>query len=738
MSILFFKLIDFFCKYDKIEVTYDLRKVIPMLKNSKWISYPTDPIYRAVTLRKCFKAESIKRAVLKITSLGCYYATINNERVGDFVLAPGCTSRKRVQVQTYDVTHMLMDVNTIEVTLGKGWFKGRINWRTGDEKPDWYEALKCELEITLANGSREYIYSDKTWESTLSKITFADIYDGEHYDATVVEEFVPCKEFEYGEITLVKQQGEKICEQEIIKPHRIFKTPKGETVIDFNQNLTGYFEINVSAKAGDIVSLSVAEVLDKDGNFYTENYRSAKSEFIYTCKDGENTYKPRLTFYGFRYLRVNSFPGEITEDNIKAIVVHSDIKRTGYLNSSSPLLNKLFSNIIWGQKGNFLDIPTDCPQRDERMGWTGDAQVFVKTASYNFDVNKFFEKWLEDMRLDQNPNGSIPFIIPQYWSDSGASAAWADAVTICPYQIYLTYANKDILKKMYPSMKRYVDHIGTITTEKDLWMGCWHFGDWLGLDAPAGSYEGSSSKDFIATAYYYYSASITAKTARVLGKPSLRYESLAKRILEKAKITFTEYKTQTECVLALYFGLTDRKKAVAKQLADMIKANGKRLQTGFVGTPYLLHALSENGYTELAYDLLLQENYPSWLYSVKQGATTIWEHWDGVNDKGEFWSKDMNSFNHYAYGSVADWVYGVACGIKTVEDKPGFEEVVIAPVPTKRLSHLSARIETRHGTVCSAWYKEGATFRYEITTPVKATVIIEGKTYNLEKGSYVF
>ena len=709
-----------------------------MLNSSKWISYPQSTDFHAPVLRRSFSIKDIKKATLKITALGCYYATLNNRRIGDFILAPGCTSRKRVQMQTYDVTELIENENTIEITLSRGWFKGRINSRNNEEKPDWYEAVRCELELVSKSGERQLIVSDESWEASLSPVTFTDIYDGEHYDATYKTKFIPCKVFDYEGVKIVNQQGEYIKEQDVISPHRIFKTPKGETVIDFNQNITGYFEIKLNAKAGDKVSFSVAEVLDKEGNFYTENYRSAKSEFEYICKDGENVYKPLLTFYGFRYIRVNAFPCEITEDNIKAIAVHSDIKRTGYLNSSSPLLNKLFSNIFWGQKGNFLDIPTDCPQRDERMGWTGDAQVFVRTASYNYNVNKFFEKWLEDMRLDQNPNGSIPFIIPQYWSDSGASAAWADAVTICPYQIYLTYANKRILEKMYPSMCKYIKHIGTITKTEYLWDGCWHFGDWLGLDAPAGSYEGSSNKDFIASVYYYYSTTITAKVGKILGKDYKKYEDLSCKILKKIKEVFKEYKTQTECVLALYFNVTDNKPRVARQLAKMIKENGNRLQTGFVGTPYLLHALSENGYVELAYDLLLQEKFPSWLYSVLQGATTIWEHWDGVNDKGEFWSRDMNSFNHYAYGSVADWVYGVACGIKTVEDKPGFEEIIIEPHPTKKLSHLSARIDTVNGTVASAWYREGNAFRYEITVPTKATVIIEGKTYTLEKGSYIF
>ena len=712
-----------------------------MLNLAKPIGFPGDTGFHSPVFRKKFTLPdenvNVAKATLYITSLGSYYATINQKRVGDFVLAPGATSINRVQYQAYDVTNMLSVENTIEITLTKGWYSGRLNTRNRDENGVKYEALLCNLVVQYDSDVLFIYPSNETWECALSQVTFSDIYDGEHFDATYVPKFGPVKLMDFPP-KIVPQQGEIIKEQETILAHRIFKTPKGETVIDFNQNLTGYFELFANAKAGDKISFSFAEVLDKDGNFYTENYRSAKSEFIYTCKDGENVYKPRLTFYGFRYIRVNSFPGELTLDSVKAIVVHSDMKRTGYLNSSSPLLNKLFSNIIWGQKGNFLDIPTDCPQRDERMGWTGDAQVFVRTASYNFNVNKFFEKWLEDMSYDQNPNGSIPFIIPQYWSYSGATAAWSDAVTVCPYQIYLTYANKSILKKMYPCMQKYVAHIGEITKTKYLWDGCWHFGDWLGLDAPAGSYEGSSNKDFIASVFYYYSTTLTAKVAKIIGKSPKRYEELSKNILNKIKERFKEYKTQTECVLALYFNVTDNKRAVAKQLAKMIKDNGTRLQTGFVGTPYLLHALSRNGYTELAYDLLLQEEFPSWLYSVKQGATTVWEHWDGMNDKGEFWSKDMNSFNHYAYGSVADWVYGEGCGIKTVEEKPGFEEIIIEPKPTKKLNHLSAKIETVNGTVASAWYKEGKAFRYEIEIPTKATVIIEGKTYNLTKGKYVF
>lgn len=710
-----------------------------MLNNSKWISYPEMQGNACPVFRRAINTKSnLKSATLKLSALGCYYATIDDVRVGDFILAPGFTSRFRSQVQEYDVTSMLKEKSELRVTLSQGWFKGRPNWRVNTDMSDIYPSIIAELELCYKDGSCEYIYTDESWECSLSKITMADIYDGEHYDSNFKECFLPVRVNDYSHDRLCKQQGPFVCEQERIMPHKIFKTPSGEVVIDFNQNLTGYFEIKLNAQRGDRVSLSVAEVLDKDGNFYTENYRSAKCEFVYTCQDGYQTYKPKLTFYGFRYIRVNEFPCDITPENICAIVVHSDMKRTGYLNSSSPLLNKLFSNIIWGQKGNFLDVPTDCPQRDERMGWTGDAQVFVKTASYNYDVEKFFEKWLTDLRIDQGKDGYVPSVVPQVWSDDWSGCGWGDASTICPWQIYLTYGNKDILKKQYKSMCGYLNYIATHSHDKYLWTGCDHFADWLGLDAPAGSYKGSSNQDFLASAYYYYSCGIVCKAGKVLGKNVSKYEKLRENILKAIRKAFPEYVTQTECVIALHFDIAENKCATAKKLANMIKENGTKLKTGFLGTPYLLHALSDNGYTELAYSLLLQEEFPSWLYSVKQGATTIWEHWDGINDKGEFWSKDMNSFNHYAYGSVADWVYGVGCGIKAVEEKPGFEEIIIAPKPTKKLKHLSAKIETRRGLVSSAWYLEGNTFRYEITTPVKSTIIIDGVSYQVDKGSYVF
>ena len=402
-----------------------------------------------------------------------------------------------------------------------------------------------------------------------------------------------------------------------------------------------------------------------------------------------------------------------------------------------PLLNKLFENVIWGQKSNFLDVPTDCPQRDERLGWTGDAQVFIRTACLNFDAERFFTKWLADLAADQREDGAVGHVIPNVLHQSG-SAAWDDAATICPWAVYLAYGDPNILRAQFASMKKWVDYITAHTTTRDLWTGGEHYGDWLGLDAPSGSYKGSSREDLIASAFYAHSTALVIKAGRVLGQDISAYEALYERIVRAFRQAYPVYQTQTECTLAIYFALAEDTQKAADQLAQMIRSCGTKLQTGFVGTPYLLHALSAHGYTELAYDLLLRREYPSWLYPVTKGATTIWEHWDGQMENGDFWSSDMNSFNHYAYGAVADWVYTVAAGIQTVEEKPGYAAVRIAPQPDKRLDWLEASVETRHGLVRSRWEKQRDMWRYEIETPVEAEVVIDGRKTFCRPGRYIF
>ena len=720
-----------------------------MITNSNWICPPVDMGEVCPIFSKDIKvSKPIKKAELSVSATGVYEAQINNKRVGDFILAPGLTSYKsRLQYQTYDVTDMLENESTLSIVLGKGWYRGRIS--ANDKAINETDgAVIAELVITYTDGSAESVITDNSWSVSASRILFSDIYDGEIYDASaeIKELGNAVINNSISKSTLIPQEGECVKEQEKIKPVRMFTTPKGERVIDFGQNIAGYVSIDLTANKGDKIVLSHAEVLDSDGNFYNENYRSAKAQLEYICRGGHQVYKPHFTYFGFQYIRLDEFPKNISLDNFTAIAIYSDMKRTGYVETGSEKVNKLFENTLWSQRDNFIDIPTDCPQRDERMGWLGDAQVFAKTASYNYNTKKFFSKWLGDLRTEQRENGSVPDTVPNFWLLSRSSTAWGDAMTVIPWQMYLMYGDKKDLEVNFDAMKRWVDFMTNDSLDKCLWtcaddsdkMWRKHYGDWLALDAPSGSYRGITPDNFIASAFYAYSTEILIKAGKVIGRDMSEYEELHRNIVSTFKKTFTECSTQTECVLALYFNLIDDKAKIAKQLNNMIISNGNKLKTGFVGTPYLLYALSENGYTETAYSLLLQEEYPSWLYEVNHGATTVWEHWDGIRDDGTFWSTDMNSYNHYAYGSVVDWLYSAAGGIKPVEEKAGFKEVVIAPVPDKRLGSINVSLDTEYGTIKSAWHYEGDKVCYEITTSVKATIIINGEKHLVVSGTYYF
>lgn len=714
------------------------------IQHSQWIQMQGSGAETVPLFRKEFACPApIEKAELEITAAGVYEATLNGQRVGDFILAPGWTEYDaRIQVQTYDVTSLLKETNQLDVVVGRGWFRHRYpEWTRAHSHREHLRAMMiASLHIVYADGQHVFLRTDETWAAAQSNLLMSSIYDGETVDARLVPtDFTPAEVVDYPVDVLIPQEGCDVMEQETVFPCRSFHTPKGEWVIDFGQNLTGYMAFSVEAHAGERLVFSTAEVLDKDGNFYNENYRTARSMLEYTCREGQQTYKPRLTFFGFRYLRVDEAPASFDPNCVKAIVLHSELTRTGWLSTDDPLLDQLFQNIFWGQKGNFLDIPTDCPQRDERMGWTGDAQVFIRTASYNYDVRRFFRKWLHDLALAQEADGWIPEVVPcmVVRKKRPGSAAWCDAVTICPWQLYWTYGDVAFLDDQFESMKKWVDFITASTTTPDLWTGGVHYDDWLGLDDPAGSYRGATSSDLIASAFYAHSTELLVRSGKILGHDMSAYEQLHARIVAAFQKTYgDQLVTQTGKVLAIHFHLTDKPQEVADALAQQIQDCGTMLQTGFVGTAYVMHALSEYGHTDLAYSLLLRKEYPSWLFSVRQGATTVWEHWDGIHEDGTFWSSDMNSFNHYAYGAVADWVYGVACGIRPAE--PGFGRAIIAPVPDARIGRLSAKINTVHGEISCAWRHTDGRVRYEITTCVDTEIHIEGKVYHVGKGRYVF
>lgn len=715
---------------------------------AKWIKPAVSYGDICPVFRKEFHCpENVISAKLYITAMGVYEPSLNEQRVGQFILAPGWTAyQKRLQYQAYDLHVLPGQRNELTVIVGKGWYRGRIPGWIWPERQQMLDALPAGMTAILVmekqDGTTQTICSDEDWQTAQSQVRFSEIYDGETFDASYAPtEWTAAEVFQGPTETLIPQQGEEVREQERLRPARIFTTPAGETVVDFGQEITGYVQISLTAKAGEVVELSHAEVLDQDGNFYTTNYRSAKSKYLYYCKDGAQAYRPKLTFFGFRYIRIDQFPGGLehaSPENFTAIVVHSDMERTGYLRCSDPLLNRLFDNVVWGQKGNFVDVPTDCPQRDERLGWTGDAQVFIRTACLNYDAEKFFTKWLADLAAEQQEDGRVGHVIPNVLNNDTASAAWDDAAVICPWAVYLAYGDPKILAAQFDCMKKWVGYITSHTTTPYLWTGGKHYGDWLGLDAPAGSYRGSTREDFIASAFYANAAKLVVKAGRVLGEDVSKYSTLYEKIVAAFRSTYPVYRTQTECALAVYFALAPDCQAAADQLAQMVQECGTKLQTGFVGTPYLLHALSDYGYATLAYDLLLRRQYPSWLYPVTKGATTIWEHWDGITEDGGFWDPHMNSFNHYAYGAVADWVYCVAAGIQAQEEFPGYEKVRIAPVPDPRLDWLEASLKTRHGLIRSRWQKQDGLWRYEIETPVEATIVIQGQEHSVAKGSYLF
>ena len=709
-----------------------------------WI--PAAPYFRkSIELRG-----KIKRATLNISALGVYEAKINGVRVGNDYMAPGWTNyNKRLQFFTYDVTNMLSDKSELVVGVGNGWFSSRGGFpETKEGMYGTHPALIAALEIVYASGESEVIVTDESWQTAKSECLFTGIYDGEVTDGRITPDFsTRAHIFEYDKSVLTPLDGVPTREIEYVVPKRVFTTPKGEAVIDFGQEVTGNIEFTLNARGGECVTVNCAEVLDKDGNFYNANYRTAKSEIVYTAKAGEQTYKAKYTFFGFRYIKLTNWPEEIKADSFRAIVMHSEMKRTGYFTCGHEKLNQLYSNVIWGQKDNFLDIPTDCPQRDERLGWTGDAQVFARAASINYDTEIFYRKWLRDMASEQFENGEMPHVIPDALRQNSTrnSTAWDDATCIIPWEVYNAFGDKKLLKEHLPMMKKWHGYVKSRAGKKCLWQGDVHFGDWLGMDAPEGSYTGSTDKDLIASAYFYLITTILAKTCAVLGMKSESYERLAERIrkafkkeyIKRGKLTSD---TQTAHVLTIHFGLVDDDEALkaklGQRLVELIEAFGDRLQTGFVGTPYLLDALTDVGRADKAYTLLLQEKFPSWLYSVNQGATTIWEHWDSQKEDGSFWSTDMNSFNHYAYGACAAWFYRNILGIKPLE--PTYKSFEISPIPSERLGFAKASIETRSGLIRSEWKYTPDGIRYFFSVPegTTARITVDGITKTYTPGEY--
>ena len=744
------------------------RAIAPTDFTAEWITL-TDETGEGASLpshyyRKDFSAtKRIAGGRLYATSLGVYELYLNGEKVGDRHFTPGFTSYDhRLQYQTYDVTEMLAQENTLGALVGDGWYRGFQGWKGERAYFGDTLGLLAQLEITYTDGSTETIGTDGSWTAGTGAIEASDMFNGETYDARkeprgwaepgFTGDWKPVSLLDHPKDILIADNGLPVRAIEELPALKLITTPAGETVFDLGQNMVGWVRLEVSGQAGDSVTLKFAEVLDKEGNFYTKNLRRAKATDVYVLKGGgAEVYAPHFTFHGFRYVQVIGYPGTPTLEAVTGVVIHSDMTPTGSFTCSDSLINQLQRNIEWGQKDNFLDIPTDCPQRDERAGWTGDAQVFSATAAFNFDVASFYTKWMKDLAADQLPSGLVTHVVPDIMHAEGGATAWGDAATIIPWNVYLAYGDTTILSTQYASMQAWVEFMHARAGDDRLWNnpGDWHWGDWLAFHSDRPDYAGSvTEKDLIATAYFYYSTDILRKTAEVLGKASdaVTYGQLATEIKAAFINEFTTSSgrlvsdTQTAYALAISFGLLpdDRVEQAGRYFAATVEQPG-HLTTGFVGTPLLNSTLSKIGRDDLAFMLLNRREYPGWLYPVTQGATTIWERWDTQKPDGSI-IEGMNSFNHYAYGAIGEWLYTHVAGIRIDPERPGYKHVIFDPHPGGGLTHATATHESMYGTVSASWRIDGNALHYHVLVPpnTTATVLLSTGPQEIGSGSHSF
>jgi alpha-L-rhamnosidase len=723
-----------------------------LLNSSDWIAKWIEPQQEempngpGLLVRNEFSLDkAVSKARAYVTAHGIYELSINGKVVGDQVFTPGWTVYdQRLQYQVYDVTdHLKSGKNAIGAELGDGWYRGHLAWQDNWGVYGKKLGLLCQVEVTYEDGGTATIITDSNWKGTNNgPITLNSLYNGETYDASKEmkgwddvnfkeEGWAPVEVADYSFDNLIAMETVPVRKIQEIKPIKIWTTPKGTLVADMGQNMVGWIKLKVKGKKGDEVVLRYAEVMDKYGEFYTVNLRAAKATTRYILKGkGTETYEPKFTFMGFRYVAVEGFPGELKPENLTGVVIHSDMKVTGSFECSNPLINQLQSNILWGQKGNFLDVPTDCPQRDERLGWTGDAQAFISTAAYNMDVAAFFTKWLKDLIAEQGENGMVPVVIPNAVRGEESSTGWGDVATIAPWTIFQVYGDRRMLENQYESMKAYTEYMAN--RRNVVWKG---FGDWLYFKPEITRHtvpDGHTNQDLLIKAFIAYSAKLCALTAEELGKEEDAVHF--KELFEKTKKEYIHdfvtpagrviSDSQTSYVLSLMFGLLpdDLVPKATQFLVDNIRSRGNHLSTGFLGTPYLCRVLSENGQTDVAYDLLLQETFPSWLYPVTMGATTIWERWDGQKPDSTFQDPGMNSFNHYAYGAIGDWMYKVVTGLDI--GKPGYKHILIQPQPDSRLKYAKALLESMHGTIKSQWKIEKGHLIIEMEIPANTTATI--------------
>ncbi|MDO5783365.1 MAG: family 78 glycoside hydrolase catalytic domain [Eubacteriales bacterium] len=693
--------------------------------------------------------KKVKKARLYATAHGVYEATLNGQTVGDYRMAPGWTSyHNRLQYQIYDVTELFDTENKIEITVGNGWYKGILGFYCMPDQYGTQVGAFAELHVEYEDGSKDVIATDETWSVKTGEIRYSEIYMGETIDTDapkITEGNVVVKEFD--KAVLTAQENEPVRITEKIAGKELIVTPKGERLVDFGQIITGVVELHVKGEKGQKIVIRHAEVLDKDGNFYPETLRQAKSIDTFICNGEEQIFRPHFTFHGFRYICVEGLE-EFTADQFVACVTHSDMEKTGDFTCSDQKVNQLQSNITWSQRDNFLDIPTDCPQRDERLGWTGDAQVFSWTAAFNRNTALFYTKWMRDVAAESSLEKGVPHVVPDILGQYSASA-WSDVAVIVPWVVYQIYGDKGILEENWKCMHEWVDYIKNNCGENGLWQSGFQYGDWLALDKEeSADRTGATDKYMIANAYYLYVTELVKKTAEVLGKAeeAAKYEDLYETTLDAfQREYYTETgrivsETQTGAILSLYFDLAREKdrKRILNTLLTNIANHKNHLATGFVGTPYICHTLSENGEHEMAATLFMKEDYPSWLYAVNMGATTIWERWNSIKPDGTFDESGMNSLNHYAYGSIGDWMYRKVAGLSQLE--PGYKKFQVKPMFVKGIEEWGTEFESVYGKiVANTSYKNGKIHVHvEVPANTTAVIVLPEKEEVHEVGSGVY
>ncbi|NUR06717.1 MAG: family 78 glycoside hydrolase catalytic domain [Nocardioidaceae bacterium] len=708
-------------------------------------------------------------ARLHVSALGVFEATLNGTAVSDDVLSPGWSSYEwRLRYRTYDVAAQLRQTTVLGLALGNGWYRGRLTW--SGQRALYGDRLGAiaQLEVTFADGHRQVVVTDRSWTAGPSAVVADDLYDGQTIDArrrddswtrpgADPEGWVGVEVLDFDTSLLTPYVGPPVVRHEVVRPVEIWTSPSGRTLVDFGQNLVGWLRVRVRGEAGHQVTVRHAEVLEHE-ELGVRPLRTAEATDRFVLSGGDDVFEPTMTFHGFRYAEVEGWPGELGADDLEAVVVHSDLRRTGSFECSDPMLNQLHRNVVWGLKGNFLDVPSDCPQRDERLGWTGDIAVFAPTAAFLYDVDGFLRDWLRDLAAEQQAeDGMVAFVVPdalkyappKEMRDRESTALWSDAAVWVPWALWQAYGDRAVLETQYDSMVAHVRRVESLLSPNGLWDTGFQFGDWLDPQAPPDDPAAAKAdRGVVATASAHRSARLVAETAELLGRgeDAASLSDLASRLRDAFHKHYVhddgtiESDAATVYALAIVFGLLDDggRAAAGRRLSELVAENGYHVATGFAGTPYVCDALSATGHLDDAYRLLLERSCPSWLYPVTMGATTVWERWDSMLPDGTINPGQMTSFNHYALGAVADWMHRTVGGLAPLE--PGYGRVLVAPAPGGDLTWATTGLQTRHGRVEVRWRRDDGRLTVETSLPEGVTGIlrVEGQDdIDLGSGSHV-